>query len=178
LDNSKILQTAEEHESFRDIKFYENAIEETKLDLLKCNPSDTEFIEALTRAQDSCTMAYQAACNKLHKLLIEGDQREARQQSLGYVHSTRHKTVEHRRNNPMTKTMAKSPQKDNNIFKPRESPHQTPTTNRSDKKPRPTAWLTAQQIRAQNPYRKLSDKRSPTCMKRSPPWHKESIDQS
>jgi len=69
----------------------------------------------------------------------------------------------------------------NHIFEPRESQHQTPTPstpNRSDKKPRPTAWLTAQQIRSQNPYRKVSKERSPTRGKRNqPPWHTEPSDQ-
>ncbi len=77
----------------------------------------------------------------------------------------------------MMKTMAKSSQEDNNIFEPRESKCQTPTTNLSEKKPRPTAWPTKQQIWSQNPYRKMSNERSPTCKKRSPPSRKEPMDQ-
>jgi len=68
LDNSRLIKTAEERAAFRDIKFYENAVEEAKLDLLKCDPSN----------QDNCSMAYQKAREKLHCLLIEGDKREAR----------------------------------------------------------------------------------------------------
>jgi len=104
-------------------------------------------------------MAYQKAYDKLHTLFIEGDEREGKRRSTArYVQATRHKTVEHRRNNSMsTKSMATSPQEDNNIFKPRESQHQAPTQNRSDKKPRLTAWPTAQQMQSQNPYRKMSN---------------------
>jgi len=61
LDNLKLLHTAEEREVYRNIKFYKNAVEEVNFDLLKCDPSNIDFIEALTRAQDNCTMAYQNA---------------------------------------------------------------------------------------------------------------------
>jgi len=162
LDNSRLVQTAEERAAFRDIKFYENAVEEAKLDLLKCDPRDVDFIDALTRAQDNCSMAYQKAREKLHRLLIEGDKRQARRRSTaGNVQATRHKTVKQRGKSSMairSMMMTPSPQEDkNHIFEPRESQHHTHTpslTNRSDKKPRPTAWPTAQQIRSQNPYKK------------------------
>jgi len=78
LDNSRLLHTAEEREAFRDIKFYKNAVEEAKLDLLKCDPIDVDFIDALTRAQDNCSMADQKVRDKLHRLLTEGDEREAK----------------------------------------------------------------------------------------------------
>jgi len=101
-ENPKLLKTAEEREAFRDIQFYEKAVE-VQLDLIKCYQNDIEFIKALTRAQDNCSMAYQKAHDKLHILLIEGDEREAKQRSTArYVQATRHKTVERRRNNSMS----------------------------------------------------------------------------
>ncbi len=66
LDNPKLLQMAEERKTFRNIQFYENAVEEANLDLLKCDPSNTEFIKAIIRAQDNCILAYQAVQDKLH----------------------------------------------------------------------------------------------------------------
>ena len=186
LDNSRLIHTAEERAAFRDIRFYENAVEEAKLDLLKCDPSDTDFIDALTRAQDNCSMAYQRAREKLQHLLIEGDEREARRRSTATnVQATRHKTVKHARksNSSMTNksmTTTSSPQEDkNNIFEPRPSgqTHKPSTSNWSNK-PRPTAWPTAQQIRSQNPYKPVSKERSPTRGKRiQPPWHTEPMDE-
>jgi len=116
--NSRLIHTAEERAAFRDIRFYENAVEEAKLDLLKCDPSDTDFIDALTRAQDNCSMAYQRAREKLQHLLIEGDEREARRRSTATdVQATRHKTVKQARksNSSMTNkamTTTSSPQED------------------------------------------------------------------
>jgi hypothetical protein len=121
LDNSRLIQTAEEREAFRDIKFYKNAVGEARLDLLKCDPSNTEFIDALTRAQDDCSMAYQKASRRLHRLLTEGDIRETkRQNTAGYVQATRHKTVEHRRENKsMANRSMKTPSPPvENIYKP------------------------------------------------------------
>ncbi len=127
-------------------------------------------------------MAYQNARRRLHRLLKEGDIREAkRQNTAGYVQATRHKTVEQRRENKsMANRSMKTPSPPvENIYEPMDSQPMQPTQRRSETKPRPTAWPSTQQIRELNPYKTATHERSPICGKRNHlPWHKEPLDSS
>ena len=135
------MRTPQEKAKYRDVEYYRKAVDEAQIDLIKCDPEDVEFIDALSRARDNCNKAYHLACTELQTLLNQEDSKQSGNNSKkGYVHDTRRKTVnqEEAREAPSTEDYA--------IL-------ETGSSLRMKPRPRPTAWPTAQQVRNQNPYR-------------------------
>jgi hypothetical protein len=181
IDNPKLLKTAEERKLFQEVDYYRKAVDEAQLDLIKCDPTDTEFIDILSRARDNCNKAYLKACKDLQEAMDRKDQEELNA-SKRYVQEARRKTAEQENGREAT------PSVDNKVTPKMEPQAMAPSQQGQERRnfrstPRPTAWPNAQQIRAQNPYRgnqrmnkppsveqpKMAE-RSPSQKKKNPPW--------
>ena len=162
VNNPKLLRTPQEKQKYHDVEYYKKAVDDAQIDLIKCDPEDTEFIDILSRARDNCNKAYHLACGELQKLLNQEDNKTPNNnKTKGYVHDARHKTAnqEEAREAPSTE--------DNAIL-------ETGSTLRQNPRVRPTAWPTAQQVRNQNPYRANRIYGTPKVMANNPAENRSS----
>ena len=141
INNPKLLRTPQERQKYQDVEYYKKAVDDAQIDLIRCDPEDTEFIDVLSRARDNCNKAYHLACEELQKLLNQEDYKSSNNiKKKGYVHDARQKTANQ-------EEAREAPSKEDNAIL------ETGSSLRPNPRARPTAWPTAQQIRNQNPYR-------------------------